>query len=221
MLEKLKAELNKLKGMTFKEKLDYIWEYYRIQIIIAVCVIALILSILNAFIFNPQKSIHTGMAFYGPFISQEILDNIELTMTTDLVSENENSKVYVTNFVMDEADMSYSYISVQKFVAMCSAQEIDIVISPKDQFIQNANRDYFVDLSTVEGIGFPLDEMLYTNMEDDPDTLYPFGIPLKGSAFLKEMGLITDNLYLGIFISTPRLEESIEAVNYILSGGSQ
>lgn len=218
MSELIKAEFKKLKEMSLKEKLDYIWEYYHYHIIIIAVVLAITFSLLNSLVFNPMKQIYLGIAFYGPYVVEESLDEMDVTLTDYLVDNKEDYKVYISDFYLDESNPNYLSVAIQKFYAMCSAQEIDIFIALKDQFIQIANQDFLLDLSKVEGVDFPVDEMLHTHMEDDPDTMYPFGIPLKDSEFLKSLGFNTDDLYLGVVANTKRSEESAGAISYIVSG---
>lgn len=218
MSEKVNAEISKLKEMNLKEKLEYIWAYYNYHIIISGVILAMILSLLNSLVFNPQKKTYLGVAFYGPFVSDEAIDEMDFAMTDYLVENKEDFKVYINDFYLDESNPNYLSVAIQKFYAMCSAQEIDIVISLKDQFIQIANQDFYLDLSKMEGVDFPVDAMLYTHMEEDPDTMYPFGIPLEDSVLLKNLGFNTDDLYLGVIANTKRAEESVEAISYILYG---
>ena len=78
-------ERKKLKEMTFLEKISYIWEYYKIQIIIITIVCFVTGSIIHN-ILNPPTPAFANVIFYEVFVLNEseiILDRIRDELIED------------------------------------------------------------------------------------------------------------------------------------------
>jgi len=219
----INEELGKLKGMTGKEKADYIWEYYHIHFFVILFILLFVWAVLDATVIHPTKPTYLGLGIYGPYVETGTLTEIEQDLTVLMMTDEEmaESSVYVTNFFMGDEQDYYARANRDKFVAMCSAQELDVIVSPKEQFIEFARNDYLVDLSLVDGIDYPTEDMLYSAVEGDsenPGTEYPFGIPLAGTKFL-DRGYLASNmqeLYIGVIINTKRPEQAIEAIGLVI-----
>jgi len=95
--EQSTEEKKKLKDMTFKEKIDYIWTYYKLQIIIIAVVVIFIGSIING-ILNPPTPYYSGVAFYELYLGDNFDENFERILTERLIEDPSLEKIYIHNF---------------------------------------------------------------------------------------------------------------------------
>ncbi|MDR1687154.1 MAG: hypothetical protein LBS21_00900 [Clostridiales bacterium] len=216
--ESIKEERAKLAEMNFKEKVDYIWEYYKYHIIITVVSVLFIYMLIDALVLNPQKNVHVGVAIYGPYIFEETTNELTSYLTGNMQADWETSAVVITNFFVSEDDLQITNAMVQKFIAMLSVQEIDIFIGNELQFTQNARQGFFLDLSTAEGLNITPQEIKsfdFQESEDSPVVSFPCAIALN-SDYFKTLTPNGEQLYLGIIVNSKRLPQTIEAVNLLL-----
>jgi len=220
MKEALKAEFDKLKPMTAKEKAEYIWEYYRLHIIIFAVIALFTYSVLDAAVFNPPKDVFLGLAVYGPFVEQETADAIQLDLQNALLPEEleGSAKVYVTDFFLDNMPSDFVTANTEKFFAMCTARELDIIIAPAEHFTLLAENEYLFDLSDLNGIDYNVSDMFFCARQDGgADSARPVGIALENAPFLNRPYLNETDFFLGVIINTPRIDAAVSAVNYILN----
>ncbi|NMA83464.1 MAG: hypothetical protein GX962_06330, partial [Epulopiscium sp.] len=91
-----------LKNMTFKEKVDHIWEYYRIHILVSAMVLFFVGSMLNHLVFNPPKDAGIYVAFLGRFMDMEEIEDLQDRLTEEIVKdETEKTEGKVEFFMLD------------------------------------------------------------------------------------------------------------------------
>lgn len=217
--EASKEEKKKLSEMTFKEKREYIWEYYKIHITLTVIFLIITGSIINNVFINPPKKAYLGFAFYDIFLSDELTSEMRSTLNENLVKEEDKDtlEVQMSTFPIRSEDPQMSMASIQKFAAMIAVKELDIVISTEEAFMSLAGEGYFLDMTELPGISYPAEDML-SAVTEESGTEDPFGIPVRDISFFTENGFTSQdmNYYLGVIVNTERRPETIEAINYCL-----
>jgi hypothetical protein len=162
LMEKARAEGEKLKPMRFREKLDYIWEYYKIQIIIAVVVLIFIgTGVYNTWI-NPPKAVVLSLAWLAGYEHTENLDALSARLIEILTDDPERQTVEIAMFA-DTGNPEYDVAMQQRFIAMLAARDIDIIIATREDVQILAEAEIAADLSE-----FPIerDAMVYYEYGD-------------------------------------------------------
>ena len=217
--QNISEELAKLKPMDAAQKREYIWEYYKIHFFVFVFILVFTLAILDVLVFNPQKTTFLGVAIFGPYVDPEICLDIEKRLETALMPEiyADNSKINVTNFYVDDQQGQMYYASLEKFVAMIQAGEIDIFIASFDSLQQYTAGDFLHDLSALD-IDYPTDRMLYFDINHDDEIIkrLPLAAPLIDSDFFDYDHFASEHLYIGIIINAPRIDTAAEMINLVL-----
>ena len=147
--EKLRIERKKIKEMSFKEKLDYIKTYYSFHIIGFIASVAIIVWILNHFILNPPPNTFINVSFYGPLVSHELQDALSDDLNLHIVDPDlENYVAVVDNFFFS-GDPQMDMMITQRFMAMVSISDLDILIVSPDQKESLINFGLAMDLREI------------------------------------------------------------------------
>lgn len=129
--DEIKEQTVKLKDMTVKEKLAYIWTYYKWYFIIATAVIICIVSVIKTVIINSRPTylhvefVNCNVAFdetpdiYDDFVNEYSID----TNSTPLF-------IGYGNTIYEEGDQA-SYASQVKLIAQYNAEDLDVVCGPE------------------------------------------------------------------------------------------
>lgn len=129
--DEIKEQTRKLKDMTFKQKTEYIWEYYKIPIIIVIVVIITLCVIIRDVREN-NKPTYLSAAF----INSNFAVDTSNTLTDDYIRcmeiDTENEHVFIS-FDINLRPDSFDTVAIayqQKLVAQYEAQDLDIVVGP-------------------------------------------------------------------------------------------
>ncbi|MDR1540746.1 MAG: hypothetical protein LBU32_22630 [Clostridiales bacterium] len=215
--EFISAESDKLKDMTFKEKASYIWEYYKIPIIVAVAVIFLAGSLVDAIWIHPPKKMHLQIAFLEGYQSEEAMDAFAGELEAALLSpaELEEQQIMGASFMSGTGDPQMDMANSQKFFAMVAANDIDFLIFPEEALQEYANQGMCSDLGEILDASL-LDKLegrlVRANDETGFERMYAVrvdGIPIF------EKGLNVKGQVLAICVSSHRTENAKKAAAFI------
>ena len=138
MRDEVNEQKSKLKGKTWKEKLGYFWDYYKIHTFITLLVIVVAgvfihdaitakdygfsATLLNSYASDNQEALENEFAAYS---------NIDLDIY-DCYIDTGSTLSYET---MSEMDLAIS----QRLIAMAQTEAIDVVISDFEPFSNFSN----------------------------------------------------------------------------------
>ena len=209
------VEKKKLKDMSLKEKVDYIWEYYKIPIIGVTIFLFIAASIINN-IMNPPTPSYAAIAFYEIFIPDETSNELISRLTKKLIEDPKEYQIY-THSLIAGGDPTAEMAIIQKLMAMVMVSEIDLLVADEEMFKGFLAEGFFMDLNTV-GITVP-DELIISGYTIDDPEIRPYGINLGNSRLLYEVGIIRpERLNIGIIISSEATDNAINILNALLEG---
>lgn len=227
MREKKAIEKEKLKTMGFREKVDYIWTYYRLPIVASVIILCLIVS----FVHNIITMKDTLM--YSMVINANTYDNAEEENDSSqpkLFQDYMNVKGYDldkyqidvnTTLMFDPAeDPAYSDTrSYSVLTTLMMSGTVDNVMADKNIFDALANSGFLASLTnylTPEELEAQKDHLIYAT---DPETeeTFPVGISLDDSAVVKNSTLFYNVPVIGFVYGAPHKKESVEFLQYMMA----
>lgn len=150
--DEIKAQQQKTKDMTFKGKLSYFWDYYKIHTLAAILVTAFIVSFIHSYV------THKDYAFYAILINPMVYgDNTDTpVMWAEEFQEYagidpEEYQVYFDTSVMlsDDAGSQYDIANREKMMAMMQVGDISTIIADTETFESYAQFEYFYDLKSL------------------------------------------------------------------------
>jgi hypothetical protein len=148
---------HKWQGLTMRQKIGFIRDYYIVHIIAAVFAVAAVGWALNHYVFNPPPRTFVNISFYGQFVSEDLRGAMAQNLTNSLVDEDANYVVVVDNF-FTTGDMQFDMAMAQRMVAMMTAREVDILIIAPGEADEYIERGFARDLSDM--LPAPIIELL-------------------------------------------------------------
>lgn len=211
------SEREKLKNMNSKDKLWYIWEYYKWLIIGAVIAVFMLYSIgrvayMNTFttamhlaVINSRGSEETGITA----VTDDFHDWMELGKKDRIISES----LFIS---YGDDSTEYSLANMAKISALASAKELDVMIGDTETIDHYASVGAFQNLETSlspEILALVEDRIYYA--ENDAGVPYAFAIDLTGTEFTAACQLTQEPPLLGILTNSERSDVARNLIEYI------
>lgn len=231
-----------LKHLHGKQKIQYIWNYYKLPIVICLIFLYIIVYTIYGHFSKKETLLYAGTVNVsaGERLTGELsggfLDYMDVnTSKTEL-------KLYAGLYLTDAPDdpnREYTYASRIKIIASIDDEKLDVVIMNKEAFDAFSQNGYLSDMEellrdTDPGSLAELKPYLATNaviLEDNADDIrlnkslsyeavteeYPMGLLLSQKGLFKKAGF-EDDVYLGVIKNSPRMDMAIEYIKYLYTG---
>jgi hypothetical protein len=201
-----------LKSMSRKEKIQYIWDYYKLHIISVIIVIAVIASFIHGQLTKIDYVVN--VTIIGNAINESKKEEVEKKFTSLVVKEGERRKQALIDVIAtDKSELSYEMM--QKFVVRIAAGEIDVVILDKGFFDSFVKQDMFIPLESISKIN--LSDIKQNKIEASGSTNKAvYAISVEGNKELEAIGYNTKNKVLGIIASSKNKDNGIKVFKDIL-----
>lgn len=198
--------MSRFKEMSVKEKVEYIWDYYKIHIIAGLSITFLI----GYFIYSQVTQINY-------IFNLTVLSNMQKEKSDSL--QNELTRLLVNNQNKDEALVSIlplkDTMSIQKLVAQISANEIDLIIMDKAEFNKFSNENMFIDLETLKELD--LNSIKYDKLKTENNSASgTYAISVENNKLLQEKGIDTKDKVIGIVASTKNVDKALSVLKWLL-----
>ena len=224
------------------KKIQYIFDYYKLPIVIA----AIVLYIIGFSIFKAQtkKEPLLYAALVNVSASQELVDKLSDGFIDSLGPDGAKETMLLAAgwYLTDHPDadtLTYTRASQMKILAGIDAEQLDVVFMDKEAFDAFSQNGYLHDLGALlsdsedfpEALAEKVRPHLVTNMEIVEDNAkeialddsleyysvtkeYPMGIDLSEFPLIKN-AQFSDKVYLGIISNTPRVENAVRYLDYL------
>lgn len=193
--------------LSLKAKLRYLFDYYKFHFIV-ICIIIYIPAYFiyghfthkDAVLYVGLANINTGEDTSAKLTSEYLLhENID-TKKNEIYLYN---GLYISNNPSAESQ-SYSFASSTKLLAAIDSEEMDVVLMNDEALKIFSDNNYLAELDTLVPEKY---------MQDNSSK---YAIPLSSSNMLKAAG-IEQNTYIGILANSPRKQEALNYIDYILT----
>lgn len=225
--------------MTVKEKIQYIWDYYKLPVFAILTAVCLLVSLLCHKITQKETILYLALA--GVSASEKTIQILSHDFLDAEEIEPSKNQIYLYQGLYltadeDNPNHEYTYASRMKILAAIDAGQMDIVLMNKEAFDAFSQNGYLYDLDLFLSQNLPklyprLQPYLEKNtviLEDnmtelllDEETIYhaeteeyKMGLNLTSSPILKKAGF-QDTIYLGIIKNTSRIDTSASYISYL------
>lgn len=216
--EEAGRERQKLSQMSNRDKLWYIWEYYKLPIIGTVIAVFVIISFASAVYSNRFDN-----ALYIMILNDKSGGNNHTDELADALDSylnlGKNEQVTIDDSLSVTYDGSTSemgYASLAKITALITTKDLDIIIG------DTASMDHFGSLSAFSNLEEELPADVYHLVRDhlyyakgSDGSSYPCAIVLDESRFPKESGVILKPPYLALLSNSQHKEASFALIRYL------
>lgn len=151
--EEIREEQRKALGtMNSRQKLAYFWDYYKVHVLVAIVVIAMVSTFIYQYVTNKDYG------FYATLVNATITDqnqNLDAEWATQFQEfagiDPEEYEVAIDTSVVLSGDMSsqYSVSNEEKMFVMAQVGTINAIIAETETFEKYSQFEYFCNLENV------------------------------------------------------------------------
>ncbi|HHU70469.1 MAG TPA: hypothetical protein GXZ21_00365 [Clostridiales bacterium] len=218
-IKKKKTEKEKLKDMTPKGRISYLWEYYRIHALGVILAVTTIIYIAYQ-IATPNMDTQFYAALINNTIANEVIEEVSKDFSEALQLNPETETIMFNTSLYMGGTVDYNpstATSRQILTTHVAAQEVDVIIAPESEFKTYSYHGYFDKISSQlpTDLYTKLSDYFYfSDLEDDPEKNV-YGIYLTDTALFANNAVNTDPYILGIVSNSEHKGNSIEFLRYL------
>lgn len=231
--------LNHLHG---KKKIQYIWDYYKLPVVICLIFLYIISAAIYGRISQKETLLYTALVNIsaGGQLTDELSSGFLDFL--DVSSSKTELKLYTGLYLTDNPDNpnhEYTYASRIKIVASIDDEQLDVVLMNKEAFDAFSQNGYLCNIEellrgTDTGAAEEWEPYLVNNtviLEDNADDVlsdsslsyqavtddFPMGLLISQKGLFKKAGF-DDDVYLGVIKNSPRMDMAAEYIKYLYAG---
>ncbi len=245
ILEYAKKELAKLKDQPPKKRWEYIWEYYKIHLGVALLVLVILVQGIVS-ICTHKDAVFTGVLINTTLTADSSSFMEDLRDHMDVGKKEQisfSTNIFMTNQSADKA------VALQSIMASVTIKELDMVAGPAEAFEvcaynasnmfadlrdyldeadleKYADRLYYIDGAVLKKVNAPvgtqvdLSQLTYPDPHK-PETMedpIPVGIDVSDRhEFISAYFIPEGAHYLGMITNTTRPETVLQFIDYLFS----
>lgn len=197
------------KDKNLRGKAEYIWNYYKIPIVVAIIVVLIAGSFVVTAMKQKEQALHVMLVDCHTSVDEAAMERDFIEYAN--IDTNQYDVLIDTEFMFDQSAGNFSMTSLSRFYADIGDKKLDVSGMLENDFINYCKTDCFLDLTehfTKQQIT-DLDEYLYRDGEKILG-IYTTGLPL-----LSDMECYTsDKAVLGIVYNTEHLDQAVDYLLY-------
>ena len=218
--DEIKVQNKKLKTMTWAEKKEYIWDYYKIHIIGTIIAIASIVCFVFMFMQNNYNAVFTTVVVDGNMTGfSDHKDILTQEFTKYLGIDGKNKRVIFDNnyTLKQQTGDQDSYYSTQKIVAMATAKSIDGYLSEYDYVtFYSADDELFLtdltELLTADELSKLSNYLVYYTTTDG--TKIPIAVDLTSTRVKTGTNLTMTRPCYGVVSTSTHKDNAVKFIRY-------
>lgn len=203
----------KFKTLSTKNKVEFIYDYYKLPIIGSL--IAIIVISYMAYSFITKQDTYCNITYYGSTINTDNFNKIKDTLNKNILGNDKKYTIFTDSLLIaTNSNYGDDPTTTQAFAVKLAANEIDILLVEKNNFEYFAANNMLLDLNSLEGfdsLNISSNDLVTAKDETGNNNLY--GIKVDNLNLLKDSGFNNENTILSIAISSTRHEEVIKILN--------
>ena len=215
---------NDMKDMSFREKLAHLWDYYKWVAITAVVIIIAAVSVVVSVAQNSKELVFGGAAVNltiseegNAYLKEGWFEAMGCNPKTQKI---ELDMLFVANLDMPNTDVQASLGGITKITTMISGSQIDYVMADAYSIHYLCSGGSFSALDKV----LPAEllakfEGKLVELEDNGEKCL-IAIDISDLPFVKKHVISTDKTYIAFPGNTPRTQETIAFLEYLMNWGN-
>ena len=205
--------------MTWRERIDYIWTYYNVHIIITVSVVALVIAFLSA-VLAPKKQV----VFGGTTVNVTLSEEGKQYLTQQLFAPMGGTDPAKQEIFCQESTLGQTGYGdttgaeIMTVVGDIAAQSLDYIIMDELSMEYLSRGGWFGDV-TAELTPGQLEifaDKLYT-VQTEEGEIKPVAIDITDLPFVRDCAIKAKKVYLVLPGNTERAEKTDEFVDWLLA----
>lgn len=215
-----RTEKQKLKDMSFQDKLWYIWEYYKFHLLGVLIGIG-ILWVIGTSIYRSTFESQLYCVYINNRSEQELNTDILSVDFHDYMGFSKKQLINTEASYISYGDdtTEYSYASMAKISALVASRELDVMISDETNFEHYGTLGAFSNLEELlpgDVLELVKDNLYYATSEEG--VTYAAGIHLEDTRFAQDSHLAMSPCLLGVINNSRNIDNCIALIRYIFAG---
>lgn len=217
-LRKLREEM---RPMTFKQKVDHIWTYYKDYILVALPFLLIVVGLIASSIGNATEKVVTGI-MVNITIDQEGFNYLSTDYEEYLgLEKGQEVKLEYTSFddLATSTDTENNYYAAMGVIGEVSAKTLDYMILDGMGMQFYSTQEVYGDLRTVfteeELATFKEKNLLVYCLEEGQTEKWPAAVKIDDLPFVKEYIRSNDSVFFALSGSSQHLEACRAVWDYI------
>lgn len=195
---------DKMKGMSLLQKLDYLWTYYKIWLLVPI-IIGVILNVVYSAYRANQENILVSAIVIGA--GESDTSELEEGLKKYMKQTGKNDKVTIQNNITS-GDLTPDTLTV--LTTLIGAASVDVFVCPQNVYEHFSDRQSFSNVKEV--LGDDVEKWDNAELTEKGDALI-----VKNSSFLREQTeILYEDVYLAIVETKKHPEGKKAFVEYIL-----
>lgn len=208
-----------LKDMSWEQRIDYIWSYFGVYIIIGTVVLVVLISLL-ATVLRPQKDVLLSGVSVGVTITDDGQRQLTDMLFAPMGGTDADTQTveFVQRYLGSKEDYEGYSAQVMGMVALVASQSLDYAILDEEALEQFAGGQMFADLSTLltaEQMA-ALEGKLITREYEEVGVI-PVAVDISGLPFIKECAPGEKTAFIAFPGNTARADMTDEFFAWLLA----
>lgn len=223
MKEQGKIEKEKLKNMSLREKIDYIWTYYKAQIIIAALLVVFIVSLARFFLFENQECVLYSMAINSDALQSD--DTLPGVFTDFMAEKGFDPKEYKADYhagltvALDENGEAADLQIFSVVATLLMSGTVDHIMTDEDVVVMLGEIGYILPveeyLPREKIAAYDKEGKIIYGTHPDTGEKTAFGISLGESERLNKEGLFSFPPVFAMIHGAPHMENAIDFLYFL------
>ena len=217
--EKIRIELEKLKLMSLKDKIGYIWDYYK-PLMAGIAGIAILIFIIAQMIIGSQIVTELSVAMINATTMGEEAEQLQEDFTAYAGLTGDKQQVIVdSSFRIDlEGTDQMTVGSQTKLMAMISGDSLDVMIMPEEVYRNYLVSEAYMDLKDVLGEEFlnEYQEFWCQDKQGEQTSAHIYGLKVAGNEKLKVV-FGAKPVVISVVTNAKNTKNALKFVQYLLS----
>lgn len=211
-----KTERQKLKDMSFKDKITYFNDYYRTKTIFGIIIIGFLIYFAYT-VFGPKTETILYVASLNGAIDYDTGNALGKELEIYLDIDTDKQAVFVDTSMFLNETSEYTAANYQKLAAYLTTQQLDIIIADEETFAVYANEGYFSKLTDQlpTQLFSKLSDLFYYSSTVDDTNEAAYGIYLETSTLYGEDSTFSKRPVLGIVVNSKYKDNAVSFIDYI------
>lgn len=221
-IRNLKSLKKDMENMTYGEKLNHIWTYYK-WVLVVVLILIMAVSVLLAVIENKRQITLLGGVTVNVQLSEEGKAYLNEDYKQIIGTGNKRETVVLSHTDIEDVTNSAlyesNYYAVMSLLALCSNKEVDYLILDQTGFEAMLIQGAYLGLDQVytpEELAEMGEDVVYAQNQDE-ETPSAVAIDITDTAFIQANANVKDKVYFVYVINSPRVEACRDFFDHLLA----
>ena len=207
--DKFELEKKKLKSMSFKEKLEYLWTYYKVWLLVFIlgCIV---IGFLVEIYQNSKYNTILNVAVVNSHNVEEN-SNAERIILEALGSADEYDRVQLdTTYQLGTDIQAADSNLVMKVSTIVAAGDMDVMVCDRTMYEYFSKQDYF----------WPMEDLLSEEEKQSyGEAVEQYAVRLENSGVLREMDIVAyEPVYAAVIAGSRQTDNAKAMIKYLKEG---